>query len=272
MDVARIDLMLRYILATAGEEDAGNRELGPLHLIKYVYIGDLAYAALHQGRTFTEAPWRFYHFGPWTEEVYGRIEPVAEQLGANRRSIVSSRFENDQVRYSFADAHLLEQLDDRIPAEAARAIRHAIRRFGSDTSELLHYVYTTPPMLRAAPGETLEFANDPDKENEESVIAPTAEHETTQSGGGATVEAIPKSKTRKKRELEALRERVRMRLQEAKQQKRPAAPPPRYDEIFFEGVNWLDDLAGEQLEGARGEAVFSSDIWKSRGRRDPGVP
>jgi len=272
MDVAKLDLMLRYILAVAGEEECGNRELGPLQLIKYVYIGDLAYAELHQGRTFTEAPWRFYHFGPWTEEVYRRIEPVAEQLGANRRPIVSSRFENDRVRYSFADEHLLERLDDQIPTEVARAIRHAIRRFGSDTSELLHYVYTTPPMLRAAPGEPLEFANEPDRAEEEESGAATAEHETTQGRDGATVGTAPKSKTRQKRELEALRERVRMRLQQAKQQKRPATPPPRYDEIFFEGVNWLNNLDRGEIKTSRGEAVFSSDIWKSRGRRDPGVP
>jgi hypothetical protein len=274
MDVTRIDLLLGFVLAAAGEEEFDNRELGPIHLIKYAYIGDLAYAESHGGRTFTGAAWRFYHFGPWSEDVFGRIEPVANHLGATRRTFASNKFETDRIRYSFTDEQILEELDKQIPAEVARAIRHAIRRFGSDTSELLHYVYTTSPMLRAAPGEPLEFARASDKsENEVSEEGAASEHEIVRSGEGVRAGTALKSKTREKRELEALRERVRVRLKKAKEHKgTTTAPPPRYDEIFFEGVKWLDDLAGADTEASRGEAVFSSNIWKSRGRRDPGVP
>ncbi len=42
MDINKVDLLLKYILAAAGEEDFGNREVGPIHLIKYVYLADLA--------------------------------------------------------------------------------------------------------------------------------------------------------------------------------------------------------------------------------------
>ena len=32
VDVARVDLLLKFILAVAGQEERGERELGPIHL------------------------------------------------------------------------------------------------------------------------------------------------------------------------------------------------------------------------------------------------
>jgi hypothetical protein len=32
MDIKRVDLLLKYILAAMGQEDPGHRELGPIHL------------------------------------------------------------------------------------------------------------------------------------------------------------------------------------------------------------------------------------------------
>jgi hypothetical protein len=43
MDIKKIDLLLKFILAAAGQEDTGHRELGPIHLIKYVYLADPAF-------------------------------------------------------------------------------------------------------------------------------------------------------------------------------------------------------------------------------------
>jgi hypothetical protein len=56
MDINKVDLLLKYILAAAGQEDYGNREVGPIHLIKYVYLADLAFAEKHEGETFTGNP------------------------------------------------------------------------------------------------------------------------------------------------------------------------------------------------------------------------
>ena len=44
MDRDRVDLLIQYALAVAGQNDFGERELGPIHLLKYVYLGDLAHA------------------------------------------------------------------------------------------------------------------------------------------------------------------------------------------------------------------------------------
>ena len=38
-------LVVQFALLTAGEEDQQHeRQLGPIHLLKYVYLADLAYA------------------------------------------------------------------------------------------------------------------------------------------------------------------------------------------------------------------------------------
>jgi hypothetical protein len=46
--------------------------------------------------------------------------------------------------------------------------------------------------------------------------------------------------------LEAARAEFQRRLRERLGRKpvEPAGPPPRYDEIYAEGVAWLDELAG----------------------------
>jgi len=116
-------------------------------------------------------------------------------------------------------------------------------------------------MLHAAPGELLDFAvvEAPDPPAAKPAPAPN-----------------PSKKVRKQQEaeLEALRGRVQARLREGTVARRMIAPdpPPRYDEVFREGQAWLDALAGAPAEATRGTATFSDDIWKSRGRRDPGIP
>jgi hypothetical protein len=265
VDVARVDLLLKFILAVAGQEERGERELGPIHLLKYAYLGDLAYSETHSGETFTRTAWRFYNFGPWAEELFARIEPVALNLGAEVRTFSRAGVENDSVRYSFEDEEELERLDHLVPTEVGRAVRTFIRRFHADTSALLHHVYSTAPMLRAAPGESLHF----------TIQREEPEH-SAESEGDLNAEPerdlsrAPVSKTARRKKLEALKNRVRDKMTSKPAESKPLAP--RYDEVFAEGVKWLDGLAGSDLDAELGEMIFSNDIWKSRGRREPGVP
>ena len=52
-------------------------------------------------------------------------------------------------------------------------------------------------------------------------------------------------------QIEELRVRVQKRLQELRERPKatPPNPPPRYDEVFARGQQWLDELAaGPDLE------------------------
>ena len=100
MNIQAIDEVLQFAILTAGrQDDYYERELGPIHLIKYLYLADLAYAEQHSGETYTAINWRFHHFGPWSNDAYMRIEPALNQIGAKCKTI-QSKYENDFVRWS----------------------------------------------------------------------------------------------------------------------------------------------------------------------------
>ena len=262
MDLEKVDLLIKFALAAAGREDPGEQELGPIHLVKNVYLADLAYAEKHGGETFTGIPWRFHHFGPWALEVYNRIGPVARDIGAAERIFPSRYGDEDAVRRKVKDDELYEELYVRLPSEVGRAIRTAVHKFGDDTNSLLHHVYLTPPMLGAAPGDVLVFRR--------------AGNMGAESGPAHTVEPkVPLSAKERKRRNEALaglRARIQERLRAPKSREMVAPPSPRYDQVFLEGQRWLDALAGEPVERCEGELEFSEAIWKSSFRSDPGVP
>jgi hypothetical protein len=53
---------------------------------------------------------------------------------------------------------------------------------------------------------------------------------------------------------------------------RPAYDQPRYDEIFVQGLEDLDRIAGLPPEEGTYKVIFSDDVWKSKSRFDPEIP
>lgn len=263
MDSKRLDLLYQYALAAAAQGDFRDRELGPIHFLKYAYLGDLAYARAHSGQTFSGVEWRFHHFGPWAVDAFQRIEPALAAVGAARRTF-RGKFQDENVRWRAQDQGLLERLENCLPGEVARAIRRAVRKYGSDTVSLLHDVYQTAPMLRAAPGESLDFRPMSDDADDRESKAKDKE-------GPASVPEFKRiSKTQAKRMRKVLKERLAEKR--AKRTARPPSPAPRYDEVYFRGLEWLDSLAGEPIEPVEGRLSFSDEIWHSRARREPELP
>ena len=159
MDFERADLVIQYALAVAAEaEDFRDRELGPIHLLKFVYLADLSYARAER-QSFTGAGWRFHKFGPWAVEVFQRLQPAIHSIGASERRFAATANE-EGVRWRVKDTSLASELEPKLPWSVAREVKHAVRQYGSDTTGLLHFVYRTPPMLRAAPGEALNLLVD----------------------------------------------------------------------------------------------------------------
>ena len=260
LDTRRTDLLLQFVLLAAAQADEWrDRELGPIHLLKYAYLADLAFAERHGGDSYTGTRWQFYHFGPWQAEIHNRIEPALVAIGAAVKKI-PSRYENDFIRYSIPKDSIDRSLEDamrsELPAGVVGTIERAFREHGSDTASLLREAYLTRPMLKAAPGELLDFT--PEQASEAIVL-----------------EAPPQLSKRQQRArtevLRALKEKVRERLSQ-RTPLRQAAPKPRYDEVFAAGTDWLDSLAGESPRPQQGELVMDESIWKSSHRSDPDVP
>lgn len=268
MDLQKVDKIIQYALAVAAEEDDfKDRELGPIHLIKYVYLADLAYAEKHGGETFTGTDWTFYHFGPWALPVYTRLDHACSSVGASKR-VFASPYRDDNTRWSLYGSNIKPRLQKDLPFVICMSLDRLIHTYGKDTSELLHYVYRTTPMLKAAPNEILDFTP-ASRGDSGSDRVQTEEH----------VQTAPLSIKQQKRRTEILRETKRL-FQERmalKQKEKAAQPPknkypfgpPRYDEVYQKGMEWLDTLAGPEIPETKGELTFAPNVWKSTSRFDP---
>lgn len=257
------DLIIQYAVLAAGQEDEyPDRQLGPIHLIKYVYLADLCYARKFQGESFTGTAWIFYKFGPWSQEVNARIEPALHALHANRRQFPSDYAEKDDwVRWDLRDDRRFTEKERALPPVIAMNLKRMIHTYGTDTPSLLGFVYNTAPMLSAAPHEYLDLSV--------AIDAPQAPVGTRQP---LRMESLTAKKKKKfGQDMATLR---------ASYQKRKASTPllinpvanPRYDEVYKQGVAWMDELAGDKFSINEITAEFSSDVWKSTTRKGEDVP
>ncbi len=174
--------------------------------------------------------------------------------------------EEDIKRFSLVDEDLFEQLDRELPLIVTITIKRLVHEFGDDATSLLHHVYRTRPMLEAAPGEFLSFKI---KTFEEEAYP-----EILNKVSDVVELYQTPSKKKRKSDMKNLKEKIQAKLAEKKLQKQQivVSKLPRYDEVFFEGVRWLDSLAGEPIQEQEGEISFSEDIWKSPARGVPDVP
>ena len=194
-----------YVLARARllhDQERLLQDLGPIHLIKYVYLADF-------------------------------------------------------VRWSITSAEeaeaLVEETSNELPTSVRIKLDQEIRRNGNVTEDLLHEVYLTEPMLHAAPGEYLDLAL---VTKQPEPAGPRSREPMRPKAKKRRAEAIRKAKARLAEKHRALKE------QEAATNKQES---PRYDEMYFQGLEWLDSLAGQELPES-GEIEFDNSIWKSPAR------
>lgn len=261
-NAAKVDLILQYVILLAGEEDDFfDRQLGPIHLIKYVYLADLAFARRNRGETYTGADWRFYKFGPWSQAVNARIEPALAVLQADRKVFESDYEERDDwVRWSKRDGRLLEQIDRRISPCIALDLRKNVHKFRKDTPALLDFVYTTKPMLSAAPNEVLDFS-----------LAIEESLREQQKLQPLRMEALS---AKKRKQFKERMKAIRDKRQNAEPRKAKLVRPansPRYDDVYDQGIAWLNSLAGPELSPGEKVAEMSDEVWKSSTRKGEDV-
>lgn len=262
-NITKIDRVLQFILTAAGQEDDfRDRELGPIHLIKYLYLADLAYAEEHGGETYTGTSWKFHHFGPWSNEAYTRIEPALKEIGATRKE-VPSKYEGDIVRWVVRNDDLYRHLSEKLPSELSRSIRTYVHQFNGLTEDLLHFVYETRPMLKARPGALLDMSA-ASKESFTELHCPENSITTPK-------DLSFKEKKRRRQAIETLREHLRGRLEARMRLPRVKPRAPRHDDVYYEGLKALESLAGEDIQATKGIVHFSDDIWESKARFDPDV-
>ena len=257
IDQARTELVLQFALLVAGEEDSPfDRQLGPIHLLKYVYLADLVNARRNDGKVFTGADWRFHNFGPWSNAIHAVIDPALRKIGAKKLEFKSDYGEDDWIRYSVRDDCLLTEKGNSLPAWIARELRRDVHKFGKDTPALLDYVYKTKPMLSASPNDFLDFS-----------LEASSSTDMMREREQLRVDQLSARKRKRFRErLGNLRNE-----QQRKKTARPNLLDPvasrRHDDIYEEGIAWLDQLAGPQLESGDCLVEFSGEVWNSPTRK-----
>lgn len=254
-DQNKVDRLIQYILAVAGQESGWGHELGMIHLIKYVYLADVTYAKYNKGQTYTGLKWTFHHFGPWSLECYRRIEPALESINATRKIIDSDKYE-DFTRWCTHDDLLFDKLNDNMNVIISGSVQKFIKKFGNDTYGLLDYVYKTEPMLNAAPGEILD-------------LTAALKNITDNNDLGENITGRQKKKRRQK--LLDFKEQLNRKLEERiKSRKDKTIPrPPRYDDIFFQGLDEIEKAASvPPIEEGEYTVNFKDNIWKSKARYD----
>ena len=111
MDTQKIELLIKYILGIAGQQDIGSQELGPIHILKYLYLADLFCAEHNNGQTFTDIEWQFHKFGPWSYAAFEKIQPTLLSAGAVEKKISHPQYEDDFTRWKLCDDALVDEIE-----------------------------------------------------------------------------------------------------------------------------------------------------------------
>lgn len=254
VDNEKIDKLIQFCLLVAGEEDYyANRSLGPIHFLKYVYLADYYFARRNNGVTYTGIEWKFFNFGPWSLEVNKRIEPALKAIMAEKYIGQSDYGDGEYTCWTLNDEYRLSSISRSIPSSITLKLKKDIHSHLQDTDSLLSFVYSTEPMVNAAPDEFLDF----------STIV-TADNLDTEE------DPITSLSQKQKQRLAAIKELKAKRRESLKAKQELVAPikPPRYDEIFELGVNWLGQIDGPPIENEKIKMKFDQSIWKSGLRRN----
>ena len=257
IDQARTELVLQFALLVAGEEDSPfDRQLGPIHLLKYVYLADLVNARRNGGEVFTGANWRFHKFGPWSNAIHEVIDPALGKIGAEKLKFNSDYGEDDWVRYSVRDDCLLTEKGRALPAWITMELQRDVHKFGKDTPALLDYVYKTKPMLSASPNDYLDFS-----------LEAKSSTEKTQEQQQLRVDKLSAKKRKRFRERLGKLRKEHQRRKTARLNLLDPVASPRHDDIYEEGIAWLDQLAGPPIESGDRLVEFSGEVWNSPTRK-----
>jgi hypothetical protein len=251
-----VENLIKYVVMTAGEEDSFyERSLGPIHILKYLYLADYFYAMRFEGSTFTGVEWKFHNFGPWSLSTFQMIEPTLLGAGATHNQYSSKFGEEDAVRWCLINKDLLAQIKQKIPPAITRKLNICIRKFKKDTEELLNFVYNTKPMRCAAPREELEFSH----------LTPS---EVVNSDTALRMDSLSKKRIGKLKErLSSLKDKQKAGLFK-KVDLPQLRTTPRYDEVFEAGLAAFQESDLDSDISKRHKAYFLEDIWKSPTRTE----
>ncbi len=208
--------LIRFIVWRATEARGG---LSTLALVKFLYLADLFYAEETGGKTLTELPWIFYHYGPYCTESYRAIDDAVTRGFINAKSYQSKYEKGEEYKWYSSIEKDEPQLE--VPVHVWASLSGAIAKF-EDTRDLMSYVYfETAPMQQAQERAPLDFSHAKKIKPENPIV----------------MNMLSAKKIRKAQE-------IMHKIRETRTKKGAvsyAGPQPVYDESYYKFTETLDD-------------------------------
>ncbi len=121
---------------------------------------------------------------------------------------------------------------------------------------LLKYVYKTTPMLSASPNEQLDFSG-----ASNSAAPITSERQQLR---------VDKLSAKKRKQFIQRLGKLRQTRRKCSTERHHLVDPvknPRHDEIYEEGVTWLNCIVAPSLPVGESTVEFTEEVWKSSARK-----
>jgi len=211
--------LIRAICTRVKERDG---YLNKTKLIKYLYLIDIEYYRVHK-ETFTGFHWIFKEFGPWAYEYIELFDSI--KTSPEFKVKEGDRPDLDTVFIEVTNENKAD-LDTIIKDfDFERKARQIIDRWADENlAPMLNYVYfNTEPMVDAERYSLLDF---------------TKIH---------NLEFVPKFRLSKSSitstQIQKVREKIRVKSEEQRRtlEHDISYTPPKYDDVYFEGIKLLDE-------------------------------
>ncbi len=228
MTILLLHNLIAHVVTELADMEVG---FGKTKLVKLLYLIDVENCRRRRG-TLSGLEWHFYHYGPYAFE----IDDALDELALDIPQETVSTLRGHKVIIFRPDGDLRPRLADYVQLRELRLVNKVIREWGeTDLNSLLNHVYFhTEPMINAKRGDLLDFST-------------VQRRKISQSA--ARVVQLP---TNRLDEYKAL-------FKEAmtKHAQRPLDPPPRFDQVFREG---LVSMSREEEQRPR---ILSGELYIS---------
>lgn len=246
----KLRILLQYAMAVAAEEDDFvDQSLTKTVLMKYAYVGELAYAERH-GKTFSNSTWTFFHFGPFSNLAGDEMESAVEGVGGEMKT-------GDGWTAFRAPRGKADEVVRMLPPFVATAIRQAVQKHGSQSESLLAEVYRSKPMRYCRPGSELDFRRCLNR--------------------GSNVEAKPELTKRQQKKQSARRIEARERFREKLQMRaqRFVEVRPELDSEVLQALKLIKEEDGRESDipaDCSGSLHIADDVWDHPSRTEDELP
>lgn len=222
MPIQNKENLLNLIRAICTRVKEREGYLNKTKLIKYLYLLDIEYYRVHN-ETFTGFRWIFKEFGPWAYEYIDLFDSIKTSPAFRVREGERPDLDTVFIEVTYENKAELDTVIKDFDFE--RKARQIIDRWADENlAPLLNYVYfNTEPMVDAERYKPLDFSKIHSLEDIPKFTLSKSSLSSTQ--------------------IQKVKEKIKLKTEEQKMGLKydTSCTPPKYDDVYFEGIKLLDE-------------------------------